>query len=167
MSARSQWLDRLDELHTAPEPTPELRKQAESEVLQDLSLHPPSQTSLHPSIPALRDSKFTPLMQDALEQLAKADGDTSVLAGIDTSRYSSLGMDTEDPEQQKAELRKVYVALAYTQIRKENLDIMTLLGKNQWLLSNDELEQDLRALESDLVAEQNEAALIARQAKGL
>lgn len=76
-------------------------------------------------------------------------------------------MESEDSDQQKDDLKRVYVALAYTKIRKENLDIMTLQGKNQWLLSNDEIEQELKELEMDLVAEQNEAALIARKAKGL
>ncbi|KAK9381872.1 Pre-mRNA-splicing factor SPF27 [Kockiozyma suomiensis] len=167
MSARDHWLDRLDELHRVQDPTPESRQQAETEILQDLALHPPSQTSLHPSVPSLREPKFTPLFQDALDRLTSSEGDTSVLRGIDTSRYSNLGMESEDSDQQKDDLKRVYVALAYTKIRKENLDIMTLQGKNQWLLSNDEIEQELKELEMDLVAEQNEAALIARKAKGL
>ncbi|KAK9370787.1 Pre-mRNA-splicing factor SPF27 [Lipomyces kononenkoae] len=166
MAARDQWSDMLQVLHTAPEPTPELRKQVEDQIRRDLALHPPAKTGLHPSIPALPEFKFTPMMQDALTKISETNGDVGAIRGIDLSRYTSLDFEAEDPAAQQENLRKAYVALGYTQIRKDNLDLMSLMGRNQWLLGNDELEQNLKTLEHDVMREQNEAAVVARREKG-
>ncbi|KAK9241045.1 Pre-mRNA-splicing factor SPF27 [Lipomyces kononenkoae] len=166
MTARDQWSDMLHVLHTAPEPVPEIRKQVEDQIRRDLALHPPPKTGVHPSIPALPEFKFTPMIQDALTRISEANGDVSAIRGIDLSRYTSLDFEAEDPASQEENLRKAYVALGYTQIRKDNLDLMSLVGRNQWLLGNDELEQDLKTLEQDVMRKQNEAALVARREKG-
>ncbi|KAJ8099934.1 breast carcinoma amplified sequence 2-domain-containing protein [Lipomyces tetrasporus] len=166
MTARDRWIDRLDELHTAPEPSPELRNEVEGQIRRDLARHPPPKTGLHPSIPPLPEFKFTPLIEDAITRVSQANGDVSVIRGIDLSRYTSLDFEADDPAEQQENLRKAYVALGYTQIRKDNLDLISLVGRNQWLLGNDELEQDLKRLEEDVLREQNEAAIIARREKG-
>ncbi|KAK9388963.1 Pre-mRNA-splicing factor SPF27 [Lipomyces mesembrius] len=166
MTTRDKWIDMLHELHTAPEPSPELRKQVEDQIRRDLARHPPPKTGLHPSIPSLPEFKFTPLIQDALTRVSQANGDITAISGIDLSRYSSLDFEADDPVEQQENLRKAYVALGYTQIRKDNLDLISLVGRNQWLLGNDELEQDLKTLEEDVMREQNEAATIARREKG-
>ncbi|KAK9460049.1 Pre-mRNA-splicing factor SPF27 [Lipomyces oligophaga] len=161
MAAKSQWDSRLHELHIAQEPPPGLRAQIEQEILEDLARHPP--TTVHPLVPSYKQSSFSPLMVDAMNKLENGES----LQGIDIDRYVSIDFDASDPLEQQEVVRKAYVALAYTQIRKENLDLLMLFGKNQWLRANDEIECDLRDLEKDVVEQQNEAALLARSEQGL
>ncbi|KAK9479254.1 Pre-mRNA-splicing factor SPF27 [Lipomyces japonicus] len=161
-TVRDQWHDRLHELHSASDPSPEYRQQAQKLILKDLAKNRPPKKGYHPSVPSLDEFKITPLIQEALDRAAK--GEPPAAGSVDVSRYAKIDFESAEGPEAQENLRKAYVALAYTQIRKDNLDLLSLLGKNQWLIGNDEYESDLTQMEIDLVDQQNRAGASARNA---
>ncbi|KAK9457659.1 Pre-mRNA-splicing factor SPF27 [Dipodascopsis uninucleata] len=163
MGIIEQWGDQINELHTAPEPSPEERVKIEELIKQEVAKNPPPKNDqgLHSSLKSLPEFKFTPMMTEALGRVAA--GENASNSSIDISRYASIDFESEDPQEQRENLKKAYVAMGYTQIRRDNLDIMSLLAKNQWLLANDATESDLLRFEQEVINKQNESANIARQ----
>lgn len=101
----------------------------------------------HPSLfPINEKSYITPLLQ---EELRTRERGGKIENGIDLDRYTNLYDDKG-----KLDLNRAFVALAYTKTRLENLTLLGEYGKNQWLIGNDQLEQNLKQLEQDL-EEQN------------
>lgn len=64
--------------------------------------------------------------------------------GIDLSRYTELN---------HTDKKQVRLALAYADDRYENLTLLSEYGKNQWLISNDFLDQDLKLLSTKVEEE--------------
>ncbi|KAK9448018.1 uncharacterized protein V1518DRAFT_419467 [Limtongia smithiae] len=181
MAAREHWRGRLQELHTAPlTASPEARAAAETAIRTALAQHPPRRDgSLHPAVPRpAQDPErlWTPATKSAVEAVIQ-DG-VGALRGVDLTRYTAIDFDAENDENEegngdrdeamsKENLRRAYVALAYSQIRKDNLDLLSLLGRNQWLRSNDGVEQDLQMLERKVLQAEREAAAVARSEIGM
>lgn len=112
------------------------------------------QTTLHPSIPSLPETKFSSLVEQELQR--KADN-APITGGIDLSRYeapeppSTDGKDnTTVSEEWKQTLRRAYTASEHLSTRRENLSLLEEHGKNAWLIGNSNLEEILRQIEKEL-----------------
>lgn len=137
------------------EPSDRARAQAERLIAAEL----PSeyQTTLHPSIPALAEPQFSPLIQQELER--KAAGQP-LTGGIDLTRYEApeppsaeSGPDADPAAKLDAwrqTLQKAYTASSHLTTRHENLTLLEENGRNAWLIGNSQLEVVLRDLEKEL-----------------
>lgn len=106
------------------------------------------QTTLHPSIPALREPKFSDLIE--LEHTRIAAG-ASKESGIDLSRYQLPDAPTNDDEQAwRVVLQKAYASAEYLRSREVNLGLLETYGKNAWLVGNSQLEAILGNLEREV-----------------
>ncbi|KAK2802254.1 hypothetical protein FQN50_007435 [Emmonsiellopsis sp. PD_5] len=136
---------------------PSLQVRAAIDRLISAELPSNYQTTLHPSIPALPEPKFSDLMQKELE---RKEAGLPITGGIDLSRYEA----PEAPEDTLASgkepaaildnwqqtLRRAYTASSHLITRQENLSLLDSHGKNAWLIGNAQLEDILRQLEKEL-----------------
>ncbi|KAF7188030.1 Pre-mRNA-splicing factor SPF27 [Pseudocercospora fuligena] len=107
-------------------------------------------TTLHPSIPALKDSKFSDLIEAEHARISSGQAKQS---GLDLSRYELQDAPEKgDLTAWKTTLNKAYASAEYLRGREINLSLLETYGKNAWLISNSQLEDTLRALEKELEA---------------
>ncbi|KAJ5908945.1 hypothetical protein N7495_001627 [Penicillium taxi] len=125
------------------------RQSAEQLIKAELS--PEHRQTLHPSIPAAPEFKFSPLIQQEIER--KTAG-TPITGGIDLSRYEAPEAPTSSDEPNLAEwrqaLQKAYASSLHLSKRHENLALLEENGKNAWLIGNSQLEDILRDIEKEL-----------------
>ncbi|KAH9835967.1 BCAS2 family protein [Teratosphaeria destructans] len=134
--------------HIDPEPSSEALNAAQALIQAELSQD--DTTQLHPSIPALRESKFSDLIQAEHARIAsgapKEEG-----AGLDLSRYEVLDAPSRgDLAAWKDTLQKAYISHEYLRDREVNLSLLETYGKNAWLIGNSSLEDELKALEKEV-----------------
>ncbi|RAO64205.1 uncharacterized protein BHQ10_000217 [Talaromyces amestolkiae] len=143
------------------EPGEQARASAQKLISAELSSDHAS--TLHPAIPALPESRFSPLIE---QELARKEAGQPMTGGIDLSRYEA----PEAPEgpsgnqddaskmlqEWKDTLRKAYISSSHLSIRHNNLALLEEYGKNAWLIGNSQLEEILRSVEKEL-AETKEA----------
>lgn len=134
------------------EPSAAARQQALHLINAELS--PEHSSTLHPSIPAAPEPKFTPFFQTELER--KSIG-APLTGGIDLTRYEApepparaAHGETPDLNQWRHTLQKAYTASQHLLNRNENLTLLEESGKNAWLIGNSQLEDILRGLEKEL-----------------
>jgi pre-mRNA-splicing factor SPF27 len=130
---------------------------ARAEIARLIAAELPSdyQTTLHPAIPELPESRFSSLIQQELERKELGD---PIVGGIDLSRYEAPEAPTADPNQNpsdildnwKQTLRRAYTASSHLSGRLENLSLLEEYGKNAWLIGNAQLEEMLRQVEKEL-----------------
>ncbi|EKG12464.1 Breast carcinoma amplified sequence 2 [Macrophomina phaseolina MS6] len=126
-------------------------------ALIDAELDPSSTAAtapLHPLIPASYEPSFPPLIAREHERLA-AGAPKDAGAGIDLSRYEALDAPAADPsdlDAWRATLRAAYISSSFLTARVTNLSLLERYGKNAWLVSNAQLEAELRDVEADLAA---------------
>ncbi|KXT14930.1 hypothetical protein AC579_3061 [Pseudocercospora musae] len=107
-------------------------------------------TTLHPSIPALKVSKFSDLIESEHARIASGQPKQN---GLDLSRYELQDAPGKgDLAAWKTTLNKAYASAEYLRGREINLGLLETYGKNAWLISNSQLEETLRALEKELEA---------------
>ncbi|EMC92127.1 hypothetical protein BAUCODRAFT_276941 [Baudoinia panamericana UAMH 10762] len=134
-----------------PESSPETMLAAEALIRAEML---PEQTSaLHPSLPPIRKSKPSDLIEQEYTRLGAGlpkDADT----GIDLSRYDAPEAPAHgsDKESWSAALRQAYASAEYLRGREVNLGLLETFGKTAWLVSNSNLEDELRSLERDVEA---------------
>ena len=92
-------------------------------------------------------------LSSEMSQYVTEVGESRQVKGIDLARYSSDLQDSNNG----IKLKHAYTALCYAQDRYENLTLLSEYGRNQWLIGNDNLEQDLKQLELEV---ENERRLI-------
>ncbi|KAE8146483.1 Pre-mRNA-splicing factor SPF27 [Aspergillus avenaceus] len=147
---------------------PSARARAGAEKLIASELSPDHVSTIHPSIPAFPDPKFSPLIQQEIER--KAAG--LPLTGIDLSRYEApepptrSGPDaTPNLEEWRQTLQKAYTASSHLTMRRDNLTLLEENGKNAWLIGNSQLEDILRGLEKELAEAKEAAETVNKQRK--
>ena len=106
---------------------------------------------LHPAlIPA---AKYNPEFSAAIEQEhARLQADpTSKLSAIDPTRYEipDVPEDTDRARWTEA-LQKAYTSSEYVNARLTELGLLEKFGKNSWLVGNAQLEDILKAIETEL-----------------
>ncbi|GAB7358621.1 hypothetical protein MBLNU230_g3851t1 [Neophaeotheca triangularis] len=113
-------------------------------------VHTDHQTTTHPSLPAAYEPNFTPALAAEIDRLANGEAKPP---GIDMTRYDSLDApENADTTAWTSVLRQAYASREYLQTWQTNLSLMEVYGKNAWLIGNDALEQELRALEREVEA---------------
>lgn len=131
---------------------------ASAKALIEADLPSDHATTLHPMIPASYEPRFSESIEKEHKRIAAG---TKILPAIDLSRYEALEPPpTTDPtsdedkpevlEQWKETLRKAYTSSTYLQSRLQNLSLLESYGKNAWLISNSQLEDILKSLETEL-----------------
>ena len=130
-------------------------------ILCEMTTSPP--TSLHPSIPTLRSPQFSPFILSEHTRLAsalpKVEG-----TGIDLNRYSALERPANpSPSTWNETLRQASTSAQYLQTRSTNLALLETYGKNAWLVSNSQLEDELKALETEVEAAKVELEAVERE----
>ncbi|PYH99279.1 hypothetical protein BO71DRAFT_314497 [Aspergillus ellipticus CBS 707.79] len=141
-----------------PEPSTQARAAAEKLITAELSSD--HKSTIHPSIPACPEPRFSALIQQEVDRKAAGLPWTS---GVDLSRYEApepparSADGTPDVEAWRRTLQKAYTASSHLSMRHENLALLEENGKNAWLIGNSQLEDILRELEKEL-AEIKEAA---------
>ncbi|OKL59199.1 hypothetical protein UA08_05591 [Talaromyces atroroseus] len=137
------------------EPGEQARATAQKLISAELS--PEHSSTLHPAIPALPGSRFSPLIE---QELARKEAGLPLTGGIDLSRYEAPEApegpsNTEDEaskalQEWKATLRKAYISSSHLSMRHNNLTLLEEHGKNAWLIGNSQLEDILRDVEKEL-----------------
>lgn len=119
-----------------------------AKTLIQAELDPPSANTLHPLIPAPRESRFTELVEAEHTRIAAGlpkDG------GLDLSRYDELDPPAKgDLPGWKSTISKAYTSAEYLHGREINLSLLEMYGKNAWLIGNSQLEDTLKGLEKEL-----------------
>lgn len=131
---------------------PSAEAMAAAQALIQAELPAEFASTLHSSIPELRETKFSDLVEAEYARIgagaAKEPG-----TGIDLSRYEALDApDRGDTEAWKRTLQQAYTSAEYLRGREVNLSLLETYGKNAWLVGNSQLEGELRSLERDLEA---------------
>lgn len=104
--------------------------------------------TMHSSIPAQRESRYSELVE--AEHARIASGRPRV-GGLDLSRYELLDAPAKgDLPAWKSALQQAYTSAEYLRGREINLSLLETYGKNAWLIGNSRLEDELRALEKEL-----------------
>lgn len=148
------------------EPSAAARQKAQQ--LINAELPPNHATTLHPSIPPVPESHFSPLIRQELDR--KATG-APLTGGIDLTRYEApeppTRADGEAPnlDEWRQTLQKAYVASSHLTKRHENLALLEEHGRNAWLVGNSQLEDILRGLEKELADTKEAAEEVNRQRK--
>ncbi|KAJ5085390.1 hypothetical protein N7532_010161 [Penicillium argentinense] len=152
----------LTQADVDPAPTDAARQNAQRLINAELA--PDHISTLHPSIPAVPETKTSALLAQEIER--KASG------GIDLTRYEAPEAptrvsDTDAPNlaEWKDTLRKAYISASHLSKRHENLTLLEEGGKNAWLIGNMQLEDILRGLEKELAETKAEAEEVNRQRK--
>ncbi|EED23892.1 BCAS2 family protein [Talaromyces stipitatus ATCC 10500] len=143
------------------EPGEQARATAQKLISAELS--PEHASTLHPAIPALPETRFSPLIE---QELSRKEAGLPLTGGIDLSRYEAPEAPegpskTQDEASKKLQewkdtLRKAYISSSHLSIRHNNLSLLEEYGKNAWLIGNSQLEEILRNVEKEL-AETKEA----------
>lgn len=116
--------------------------------------------TLHKDIPAAKKSYLTPALE--AELIRKSQNEP--IKAIDLERYSKLH--TKDSKGTNIlDTNRAVVALEYSSYAQENLLLLAEYGRNQWLISNDQLEQRLKRLEEKIQQEKNQIDQINCQRK--
>lgn len=130
------------------DPQPSAETMTSARTLIQAEMDADYQTTLHASIPAMREPAFSDLV--ANEHLSLAAGEPRV-AGIDLSRYEALDApERGDPGAWKSTLQQAYRSAEYLRGREVNLSLLETYGKNAWLVGNSQLEDVLRSLEREV-----------------
>lgn len=163
------WTNRI-----SPDIDPELSAEARAQVDKMISaeLPPDYQSTLHPSIPALPEPRFSPLMQ---QELARKEAGLPLTGGIDLSRYeapeppsgtSAPGTDSSQAlDEWRRTLQRAYTSSSHLSTRHTNLTLLEENGKNAWLIANSQLEEILRGLEKELADTKEAVEGVNRQRK--
>ncbi|KAK4539445.1 hypothetical protein LTR36_010922 [Oleoguttula mirabilis] len=125
---------------------------AAAQALIQAELPPEHATTLHSSIPAMRESSFSDLIEAEHARIGsgaiKEPG-----TGIDLSRYEALDApERGDTDAWRSTLQQAYTSAEYLRGREANLGLLETYGKNAWLIGNSQLEDELRSLERDVEA---------------
>jgi pre-mRNA-splicing factor SPF27 len=119
---------------------------------------------MHPSLPPLPQTNFTPMMQAEIDRKARGE---PMKGGIDMSRYEAPDEPTDGDESQWREaLQAVYRSSSYLEGRQVNLSLLEEYGKNAWLIGNSQLEDMLRQAEKELELLKDETDTINKARKG-
>ncbi|KAG7009340.1 hypothetical protein G7Y79_00003g012080 [Physcia stellaris] len=133
--------------------TPSEQYLASARALITASLPSKSTTSQpHPLLPPPPSSHRTPALD--LEQTRLANSPSSHLKAISTTHYESPSTPSE-----------LRVSAFYLSKRAQNLELLERYGKNSWLVHNSVLEEELRAVEKELVETREEVLGVNRERK--
>ncbi|KAK5164784.1 uncharacterized protein LTR77_009448 [Saxophila tyrrhenica] len=120
-------------------------------------------SSLHPSIPASYQPRFSDLVEAEHARLASG-AEKEPGTGIDLSRYEALDAPSKgDTQAWTTTLQKAYASAEYLRGREVNLSLLETYGKNAWLISNNQLEDILRELEREVDAMKTEHENVERE----
>ncbi|SMY18871.1 unnamed protein product [Zymoseptoria tritici ST99CH_1A5] len=123
---------------------------AAANALIQAELDPEHTNTSHPSIPAMRESKYSDLIEAEHARIAAGQPKSG---GLDLSRYELLDAPAKgDLEAWKVALQKAYASAEYLRGREINLSLLETYGKNAWLIGNSALEDELRTLEKEVEA---------------
>ncbi|KAK8157956.1 Pre-mRNA-splicing factor SPF27 [Phyllosticta citrichinensis] len=140
-------------------PSPTSLAAASSLVAAELSPSEPS--TPHPSLPAAYSPSYPPGMDAEHARLA-AGAPKEPGTGVDLARYEALDApaDGSDIAAWRAALQAAYTSSAHLSTRLTNLSLLEKFGKNAWLVSNAQLEAELRAIEAELAAAKAEVEAV-------
>ncbi|VVT45504.1 uncharacterized protein SAPINGB_P000772 [Magnusiomyces paraingens] len=118
-----------------------------SKTLIDKELTHMNPSNLHPNLPKPLSSSLSEPLDSWLTHVGtRTDSDPHhKYPRLDLDRYSSP---LSSSSSSSPDLAQAYVALAYTQARRESLALAATHGKNQWLAGNATLERTLENVES-------------------
>ncbi|KAF2154971.1 hypothetical protein K461DRAFT_291868 [Myriangium duriaei CBS 260.36] len=147
--------DHLPDIDSPPSPT----SLSAAKALIAASL-PSTTTDLHPSLPPLKESNFTPALTSSLDSLSASTSPTP----LDLSRYEAPSAPTtQDAESWTTALRSAALNSTYLSSRATNLSLLETFGRNAWLVSNAQLEDLLRDLERDVKSAREELEGVERE----
>ncbi|KAF8471148.1 breast carcinoma amplified sequence 2-domain-containing protein [Kalaharituber pfeilii] len=121
---------------------------AAAQVLLDSEIPPEATTTPHPSLPPLPELTFPPLFQAELERVASG---APITGGIDLSRYDPGDTPPPLPVPGNDTISPLLTSAHHLTTRNTNLNLLSTFGKNAWLIHNAQLEDQLRACESELL----------------
>ncbi|KAJ5367302.1 hypothetical protein N7541_001243 [Penicillium brevicompactum] len=140
---------------------------ARAQQLINAELSQDHATTLHPWIPEVPETKFSPFIQQELER--KAAG-APLTGGIDLARYEAPeapapSNGAPDLDEWRKTLQKAYASSSHLAKRHENLTLLEEHGKNAWLIGNSQLEEILSELEKELAETKEASAEVNKQRK--
>jgi len=125
---------------------------AAANTLIQTDLAPAHATTLHPSLPPLRKSRFSGLLEAEYARI-ESNQKKGRQSGVDMSRYEALDAPPRgDLAGWRETLQKAYTSYEYMRGREINLGLLETYGRNAWLIGNSGLEDELRSLERDVEA---------------
>ncbi|GAM85811.1 hypothetical protein ANO11243_038190 [Dothideomycetidae sp. 11243] len=136
-----------DDIDPPPSPT----SLASAKALIAASLTPT--TTLHPSLPPLREPSFSPALTTALTSPPQTSN-----SAIDAARYVTPSAPTSSSrEGWLTALHSAAINEGHLATRATNLALLETYGRNAWLVGNAAQEDVLRDLERDVAAARAEA----------
>ncbi|KXL43328.1 hypothetical protein M433DRAFT_70434 [Acidomyces richmondensis BFW] len=133
---------------------------AAANILIQTDLAPDHATTLHPSIPPLRQSRLSDLLETEYARI-ESDKKNGRQSGIDMSRYEALDAPPRgDTAAWRETLQKAYTSYEYMRGREINLSLLETYGKNAWLIGNSGLEDELKSLEREVESANMELEMV-------
>jgi pre-mRNA-splicing factor SPF27 len=142
------------------EPTPSASLTASIAALISSELPADHSTTLHPSLPALPEPNFSPLISAELDRISS----NQPLNGIDLTRYDPAHFPSPTTS---ADLHAAYTSLSHLSSRLTNLALLNSHGKNAWLIHNAHLESVLKSYEEELMALRTQVEVVNKERKGV
>ncbi|KAI9655251.1 MAG: hypothetical protein M1831_004961 [Alyxoria varia] len=122
-------------------------------------LYPNWKNELHPKVPEAYKPKNQSLASASHGHIAKTGKARPEGTGVDLSRYEKVsapkkGEDGKEPlpKEYLEKLNSAHTSQQYLDGRGANLQLLEQHGKNAWLMHNNQLEDDYKALERDVEA---------------
>lgn len=156
----------MDSLDSLPYIDAQVNEEERRQILRAIAAELPGgyQTTTHPLLPLLPQTKFTPLMQVEIDRKARGE---PMKGGIEMSRYEAPDEPTDgDDSQWRGALQAAYRSSSYLEGRHVNLSLLEEHGKNAWLIGNSQLEEVLQRVEKELAILKNETENINKVRKG-
>ncbi|KAJ8612495.1 hypothetical protein MRB53_037424 [Persea americana] len=139
----ASWRD-VRNIDIAPSGT---EREAAIALLQS-SIEPASTTTLHPLLPQFQTPNFSPLIASAHDTIAQTG---ALPKGIDLSRYEEpTAPTTASIKAWRDSLRAAYASHEYLSQRSQNLQLLRTYGKDAWLIGNEAVEAEMKALEKEV-----------------
>ena len=141
------------------DPAPSSEAFTSANALIQAELESEDSSTLHPSITAAREPRFSELVQGEHERILAGQPKQG---GIDLSRYEASALeapsntsphsDEKSPEllaKWRETLQRAYGLNTYLNGRVTNLSLLETYGKTAWLIGNSQLEDDMKERYSD------------------
>jgi len=128
-------------------PTPAERDAITAHLITQLD--PSHLTTPHPSLRTSYTPTFTPLLAASHDLIAATSKARAPGTGVDLARYEEPTLPAHAAQYHDA-LRAAYTSHTYLAQRTANLALLKQYGRDAWLIGNEQLEAELRAVEREL-----------------
>jgi len=158
------------------DPAPTTADLSSATTLLTSALTPEHAETIHPSIPTTYTPHFSPWITAAHNTIASTGLPRAPGTGIDLSRYEAPSLPTStsssipsssSPSDAHTYLSTALTSTSYLTQRALSLSLLERFGKNAWLVSNSQIEYELRAIETELLQVRDKVEAVEERRRGM